>query len=263
MILALALLLLAPSPQTPHRRVDHSWTFGNYRLDAWYEQTGGRSYRILKNGDEVFSETAGEFRIVSVLRGKEIDLPEPKVADITADGIPELIIETFPRIHSCCFAYSVFSLGSRFRRVAHLTGFKSPLTFQDLNRDSIYEITGEDWAFTSWYASPRIVFGYARGEYRFARNFMRKPAPLPATLSAKAREFKKSQKFAGLPLPVQAYWFMLDLTYSGNLQAAWSVLDLMWPATDAAGKKDFRDGFMLRLRQSRYWPEISAMNGIS
>jgi hypothetical protein len=50
---------------------------------------------------------------------------------------------------------------------------------------------------------------------------------------------------------------MLDLIYSGNMRSAWSFLDLMWPQRDAQGKADFRDAFVVQLRESPIGPKFN------
>jgi hypothetical protein len=260
MLLQIVIAMALTEPQAA--AADEGWSVGHYKIEIRSEQSGERGYRILKDNQQVFAQTPGQVRIISVFRGREIDSEEPKTTDITGDGIPDMIVEGFPRFQSCCFSYAIFSLGTRFRQIAALTGFRSPLTFQDLNRDSIYEITGEDWTFTSWYASPRIIFAYNGREYRFAPNRMRRLPPTSAALAAKAKTVARAQKVAGLSLPAEAYWFMLDLVYGGNVRSAWKFLDLLWPVRDSAGKADFREGFMMQLRRSPYWPEIRALNAI-
>jgi hypothetical protein len=253
-------LLLAVSPASG-AATDGQWTFGDYQVVAWYPNAMTSGYRILQKGDEVFSTTTAGFRIISVAHGKEVDLPQPTVSDITGDGAADLIVEEYPHEAGCCWAYSIFQLGANFREIAHLSGFKSPMTFEDVNRNAVYEITGEDWSFNDWYSSAPIVFGYVRGEYRLATGLMRRPAPSAATLAAQARKFNAAVKPAGLAAPPEAYQYMLDLVYSGNAKSAWRLLELLQLGKAAQDKTAFHDDFVEHLKASPYWDAIHNLNG--
>jgi hypothetical protein len=240
---------------------DGRWTFGDYQVIAWYPNAVTAGYRILQKGDEVFSTTTAGFRIISVARGKEVELPQPAVSDITGDGAPDLIVEEYPHEAGCCWAYSIFQLGANFRQMAHVSGFTSPMTFEDVNRNSVYEITGQDWSFNDWYATAPIILGHIRGEYRLATGLMRRPAPSAAVLATKARKFNAAAKPAGLAVAPEAYQYMLDLVYSGNAKSAWRLLDLLQLAKDAQDKAAFRDDFVEHLKASPYWDAIHDLNG--
>jgi hypothetical protein len=238
-------------------------SFGDYQLVTWYPMGPGIGYRILKNGEEVFSTTVAGFRVISVSHGKEVDTSQPKATDITGDGVPDLIIEEFPRLPGCCWTYSIFGLGQEFHEIAHLSGFSGPMTFEDVNHNSEYEITGVDTSFGCWYASPRIVFGYIRKEYRLATGLMRHPSPSLDVLAGKAREFSRATKPAGFAIAPEAYQYLLDLAYSGNMKSAWRLVDLLWPAKDAKTKPAFHQDFLDHLQESPYWDQIRIMNGMS
>jgi hypothetical protein len=237
------------------------WSVGQYKLAIAYDSTGDTRLSVSKGGEEVFSKNVGQYWFITVARGKQTGtLKEPSTADVTGDGIPDLVIEQSPRRLACCWSYTVLSLGPTFKEVASAGGFPSPMTFEDVNKDGRYELVGDDWTFFSWYASPRLILHLDKGEYRLATNLMRKRAPTNAELAAKARENKTATLYAGFPVPPEIYRDMLDLIYSGNAPAAWKLLDQVLPSDDAA-KKKFVEEITEQLKKSPYGAEILAMNG--
>src|ERR1051326_8412663 len=121
------------------------WTIGQYKVESSYDRAGDRRFSILKDGKELYSETAGQFWFVNVAHGKQTGTShDPKVADITGDGVPDLIVEEFPLQVECCWSYSVFSLGPTFKRLAKVEGLHSPMMFEDVNQDGVYELVGDE-----------------------------------------------------------------------------------------------------------------------
>jgi hypothetical protein len=236
------------------------WSLGQYKVESTYDSAGGRRYSILKDGQQLFTERPGQFWFVTVAKGKQTGTSqEPKTADINADGAPDLIVEQFPTGRQCCWSYNIFSLGSTFKELAKAEGFSSPVTFEDVNGDAIYEIVTEDSTFFSWLASPRVVLRYDKGRYVLATNLMRRTAPTPVQLAAKAKEFKGATVYGDIPVAPEVYRYMLDLIYSGNAASAWAFLDLAW-SQDSPGKTEFINRLKNQLKTSPYWPELSAMN---
>jgi hypothetical protein len=238
---------------------DQSWTVGKYKVETAYEKNGERRLSIVKGGAEVYSKTAGQFWFISASKGKGKSSYDPVASDVTGDGVPDLVLETFPRSGTCCWSYTIVSLGTQVKEVASAGGFPSPMDLQDVNGDGVYEITGDDWSFYSWYASPRFVLRNDKGEFHLASHLMRRPAPTRAELTAKAAEFRKATVYAGFPVAPEVYRYMLDLIYSGNDEAAWAFLDMAWPKQNP-GKKEFLESFKQQLAKSPFWPEILAMN---
>jgi hypothetical protein len=258
-VLAL-ILVIGLFPQESQPNTERSWHFGHYRVQASNDVIGSNGYRIYKDAEQVFAADPAGFDIISVSKGKQLRPNEPTVTDITGDGIPDLIIEEYPRNPGCCFGYSIFSLGTKFRQISHLSGLATSLTFQDVNRDGIYEIVGEDWSFLSHYASPQIVFGYRNGEYQMATTLMRKAPPTPLVLAARSRKLAAIVPPPGSAVPYELYEYMLELVYGGNAQSAWQALERVWPK-GKPGKAEFRQDFLSELEKSPFWPQIRRMNG--
>src|SRR5689334_21841279 len=116
-VLAL-ILFLVTVPQDAQPNTERAWHFGHYKVQASNEVIGSNGYRIYKDGEQVFAGDPAGFDIISVSKGKEVQLNEPTVSDITGDGVPDLIIEEYPRNPGCCFTYAIFSLGTKFREIS-------------------------------------------------------------------------------------------------------------------------------------------------
>jgi hypothetical protein len=94
---------------------------------------------------------------------------------------------------------------------------------------------------------------------------MRKPGPTRQELQGMAGDFKA--KFANAFKYVDDKWVapyemwgkMLDLIYSGNMDAAWKLCDLSWPANHP-GKQRFLNDFKKRLATSSYFATINQLN---
>lgn len=256
LITVFSLWPLATGPQPD------DWTIGQYKVESSYDRAGDRRFTILKDGKELYSERAGQFWFVDVAHGKETGTShDPKPTDITGDGIPDLVVEEFPLHVECCWSYSIFSLGPNFKLEAKVEGLHSPMTFEDVNHDGVYELVGDDPTFYSWYASPRVVLKYdkAQATYEFATNLMKKAPPTEAQMVEKQKEFAKATVYAGFPVAPQIYGYMLDLIYSGNASSAWTFLNLAWPKQQT-DKKEFIDEIMQQLKKSPYWKELQEMN---
>jgi hypothetical protein len=52
---------------------------------------------------------------------------------------------------------------------------------------------------------------------------------------------------------------MLDLIYSGHGELAWRFYRAAW-RPGVAGEEEFLGLFKMRLKQSRYWPYLKALN---
>ena len=259
MLLAIVAFLTL-SPVLNAATHENEWTVGRYQLETSYESNGDRRLTILKDGKDVYSKAMGQFWFVSLDRGNQTGTgSEPVTADVNGDGIQDLVIEHFPRHAQCCWGYTIVSLGETPKELANLEGFPSPLTFHDVNADGIYEVITDDWNYYSWYASPRVIFRYENGEYKLASNLMKRPAPTPRELAAKAAEFRKAPLYNALPVPLEVYRYMLDLIYSGNEKSAWAFLNRVWPA-QRTDKQQFIESFKEQLAKSRFWPEVHNMS---
>ena len=106
--------------------------------------------------------------------------------------------------------------------------------------------------------SPTIILRYQNGRYLPDLEKMKKPAPSKLELAGMAKGFQA--KFVGvqklLPedkwsAPYEMWQKMLDLIYSGNMDSAWKLCDLSWPAKHP-GKATFLKEFKRQLMTSPF-----------
>ena len=163
--------------------------------------------------------------------------------DITADGVPELIVMTYTGGAHCCSGVTVFSLGDTPTKILETRPSNCGGQFQDLDGDGVLEfVTCDDifaYTYCPYAASPlaQVVLayapdtGYVPASPRFAD---RSAADLP-TLTAQAEaatpgglgEWDNTTKCGVLPL-------VLFLLYSGQPEQAWSELARVYTYPDAA-----------------------------
>src|SRR4051812_20974525 len=118
----IAILTLSPAANaaTPE---DH-WTVGHYQIESSYETNGDRRLTIVKDGRTVYSKSMGQFSFLSLSHGKQTgSQSDPVAEDINGDGIPDLVMEHFPKSASCCFGYTIVSLGETPKELAEIDGF--------------------------------------------------------------------------------------------------------------------------------------------
>src|SRR5689334_5351187 len=82
------------------------WSIGQYKVESSYDSSGDRRLVISRDGHELYNERAGQFWFLTVSNGKQTGTShDPVVADITGDGVPDLVVEEFPMHLECCWSY--------------------------------------------------------------------------------------------------------------------------------------------------------------
>jgi hypothetical protein len=244
-------------------------------------------FEILHNGKVVYSRDfegeSDEISIISPLIAGESEPVSgklPMTRDITGDGTPDLVVLDYTGGAHCCYEYSIFSLGDQFKKLATLDGRDSPMTFQDMDGDGVFEVRGRDSTFAYWNAAfvdsvlPEVVLSFRDGRYELASHIMRSPAPDRSILDARIRQIRQDMRpqSPDTPSPLNlspSLWnVMLDLVYSGNGNLAWKVLEEAWPAGKAAWsihegevtRDQFLERFKRQLATSPYWRDIKKLN---
>ncbi|HEY9867644.1 MAG TPA: VCBS repeat-containing protein [Candidatus Obscuribacterales bacterium] len=244
-------------------------------------------FEILHNGKVVYSKDfEGESDDISIIspliagESEPVSGTLPMTRDITGDGIPDLVVLDYTGGAHCCYEYSIFSLGDQFKKLATLDGRDSPMTFQDIDGDGVFEVRGRDSTFAYWNAAfvdsvlPAIVLRFREGKYELASNIMRSPAPERSLLEERIRQIREDMKpqspgtSSPLNLSPSLWNCMLELVYSGNGNLAWKVLEEVWPAGKAAwsihegevSRDQFLRRFKSQLATSPYWPDIKELN---
>jgi hypothetical protein len=163
-------------------------------------------------------------------------------SDITGDGSPEAIIETYSGGAHCCFSTVVYSLGERMELVLETPASNCGGEFRDLDGDGVAEFVTCDDRFAYTYcpfaASPVVTAvlayepgqGYGPASARFPEFYTE--AIAKATTQAEAAqpgalgEWDATTKCAVLPL-------VLAYLYAGQPERAWSELERLYTFPDA------------------------------
>ena len=170
----------------------------------------------------------------------------------------------------CCLFFHIFEIGDEFRHIQTIDLAHSDLAdFKNLDRDPALELPINDWTFAYWKTgfagspAPEVILKYSRsrGKYEMAPGLMRKPARSPEELKETATKIRLLQEWKDteMRIPVELWAEMLDLIYTGNMNQAWKLVDLAWPA-ELKGKQEFLDEFKAQLKTSKLWKEIVKMN---
>jgi hypothetical protein len=109
---------------------------------------------------------------------------------------------------------------------------------------------------------------------------MKEPSPTLEELEKKAVDLRESAEKVKAPLPhggmlnnpyfmePDAWFYIIDLIYSGNGNSAWTFLDMYWvvPPEDEKfrekqrEKREFISTFKKQLAKSLYWKDIKVLN---
>ncbi len=278
-------------------RVIETWRVGGYVveivdfLSIEHQRVKGKTIRRLvkrseyqyarfrKNGIYLDCLIGERLRIdprdtLSVLEWGEDGVRSRLGANVTGGRAPNLLILD---VGFRTYTMHVFELGRTPVKLAQIDGDESDILLIQLDDDPALEATLKDTQYTNWRsfagdsAYPMAILKFDREgrRYRFAAELMRLSPPSPAYLEAFARELREDPIWHGEyprtpanrfpPMLPQA---MLDLIYSGNLPAARRLLEMAWnPALK--GREDFYvDLVECRLRDSRFWPDVAALNNL-
>ena len=270
----------APVPVTPH----FEQTSLPYVVRIYFDKSGDGNdayYEILRDDKPVYKQRAhgkGEKFFIGTMYPDDPDAPLVKMgADITGEGVPDLVISEWTGGANCCLRFHIFEIGPTFRKICVIDAEfgDQPPHFAHLDKDSRsrgLQVMISDWTFVNWHSdfadspAPKVILRYSDGTYRISPDLMRTPAPTAARdLDAKAAEvraYPASAKGGAWPrasVAPELWATMLDLIYSGHEADAWKFLDAAWPPK-VSGKDAFVRDFRSQLTKSPYWPAVTAMN---
>ncbi|MCX5842259.1 MAG: hypothetical protein NT022_00655 [Deltaproteobacteria bacterium] len=243
-----------------HCKFESGWT-GYFEI--YHKDRKVYSERI-KEGDFSIDENMSD-----VLFGSSL-LPPPG-KDINGDGIPEIVMQRHvggPQFQGH-YSYSIYSLGRRVKKLATLEGGHSPMQFKDLDGDGHYEVIGYDWAFAYFLGTfgtsphPVVILKWQGGRYHLDYKRMKKPSPTHEELIKKAMNLRESDE--PYFMNIEAWYYIIDLIYSGNGNSAWKFLDMYWvippEERQLRKKREFISVFKKQLVKSLYWKDLRILNG--
>ena len=215
------------------------------------------------------------------------DIPAPG-KDINGDGIPEMVMERHLGTHqnNNRIFYPIYSIGKKVRKLVTIDGMYSTMEFADLDGDGRYEMTGEDWVLAYFFGDfvssphPTIILKWQKGAYHLGYKLMKKTSPTKKELKKKADELKKAFDEENGPFlegyivnapdyqHAEAWFYLVDLIYSGNAKSAWAFLDMYWVIPPGCTKfkerkqekRDFVAALKKQLSRSFYWKDLKALN---
>lgn len=182
------------------------------------------------------------------------------MTDVTGDGNPDVVVETYSGGAHCCSTTRIISMGPSPRELAVIETQSEGLRFESGDEPGRMVLITADPTFEYWMtayvssARPGLVLRFDGEKLGPDGARMSRPAPAAAVLAdAKAQVSARSAPGMG-PDPV--LWVtMLDLMYSGHEAEAWLFFEDAWPAS-LTGKDEFRRAFESQLAKSPWWPRV-------
>ena len=245
------------------------WFLDNYRIGITRIPDVGQSVVFVAVYDEVlFSGTDNQWSIYTEFNS-HIALGD----DITGDGIPNLVLQSYSGGAHCCLTLWLFEAGERFRLVGAYGGGDYPVRFRQLDDEPGMEMIQFENAFAYWYVgfasapAPQVYFRWQGEDYVPAPDLMRLPPPEQNELQDIAATYQDHEQWQKkwtddrMPVPTAFLGVLLDLTYSGNLEAANELLTMTWPA-DLEGRDAFRYEFFCQLQRANFWDIVAPLNGL-
>ena len=248
--------------------------------------------QIFKGGTLIYSNSSHSFNEPEAApppdAGGTTLIPPSPGANITGNGIPNLVISSYSGGAHCCSTYHIFELGDEFRVVDTIYAGHGEAVFADVDGDGIPEIQVQEWGYAYAFASfadspaPDIILRYADGKYRVATELMFTEAPTAEEFTAMVTEINTiyAKAPSGSDEPIQPgewgsepiLWKeMLDLAYKGHVDLALKLFNTCWQA-DWKNQTTVSDTFWNQVAQSQYgravveaqgfgFPEVKAEEG--
>ncbi len=210
--------------------------------------TDVNAYRVqlwLRQGEDFYS--TGNILTISSLGAEQTQLDyvidqQLNLQDVTADGLPELIVNEYSGGAHCCFTTRVFQFQPNLTRLLESIPSNCGGRFEDLRADGVPEfLTCDDrWAYRYCpYAMsplPLVVL-----EYRMGQGYVNASASYPekyteetARLLALAETAPSNQDAFDGTSKCAVLHLVLNLLYQGDAQSAWTAFDQYYTYPDAA-----------------------------
>lgn len=235
-------------------------------------QDGLGCFEILRSGEQVYFQKGVIFGLRS--GGDEFNTNSPIFMgqSILGNNQPNLVISEINGGNNSLCDYYIFEIGPTFKFITKIKDSGGG-EFKDLRGHGDFDlITTDEVTFDYWNCCgaasphPTVILRYQEGKFRPDLERMKKPEPTEHQLEEWATGFKlkfvdcqKDYEFKSWSAPYEMWDKMLDLIYSGNMDLAWRLCDLSWPANHP-GKANFLKEFKKELATSPYYKSIKLMN---
>ena len=233
--------------------------FNEYRVATYENEEGDHQTLEIRRAGALLHSIEGFRFAIGHVADSELAKRTPVGSDITARGVPMLVVSEWTGGAHCCFRFHLFEVGTQFRFLQTIdAGHGDQSRFENLDPDPALEFQMNDWTFAYWRTSfaqspaPRVILKFSEGQYRLSPALMRKVPSSESALRQKAAELASSDAWnAGGQPPVELWVEMLDLIYAGNSREAWELLLMSWPANNA-DRADFEREFRAQLARSPF-----------
>lgn len=262
----------ARAPERYH--LSDELSFKDYTVRVYEsDETVEGVFEVLRRGRRVYSASGGRFGIDQLHHDDKTHILTRMGRSITGDSQPNLVVAEWTGGAHCCSVFRIFEIGARFKLLDTVDAADSAEpAFRDLRGDGNLDLVMNDHTFAYWNAcfvaspAPEVILRYRDGKYALDLELMRKPAPTTAALRAQADELRHEFEPDGYldgndrwQAPPALWGAMLDLIYTGHVDAAWQLCDEVWPA-DWPGKPVFQREFMEELATSPYFEDLMRLN---
>jgi len=241
---------------------EHTWGEYTFRLYSEKDSDYVGGYEILLNNQVVYSKYSTDARIES----------SGVIDNMMGEGTKNVIISSYSGGAHCCHDSLILSINEdKIDEIDYLNGAHAPFEFTDLNGDGVYEAIGYDWTFAYWLTSflqspaQEVILEYKNGKYTISEELMKKPPPSDEEFEA----LRSKVDINGDENGINLWGTMINLIYTGHSDIAWKFINEVWTKGEILqsisydeeySKEEFIKGFIVKLKSSRYWPEINKMN---
>lgn len=242
-------------------------TFKNYIVRIYQKKSSEAGYfEIFRNNEQIYRQE-GYYFFVGDSYKTEGDDPTSMGVDITGNSAPDLVISEWTGGSHCCKNYNIFEIGETFKKIdtietseggsfVNLDEDNTNLEFETTDAFTFINLRGYCLACTP---RPKVILQLQDGKYRVADKLMSTAPPSKEELQVKLEQIQNDVAWQSEFPPVELWWTMTDLIYTGNAKLARQFYDDVWPVTED-GKKKFLDEFNAEFAKSPYWDEIQRIN---
>src|SRR5690606_38183156 len=110
--------------------------------------------------------------------------------DVTGDGRPDFVLQSYSGGAHCCFYTLIIEREPEILLLAELDGAHAEVRLENLDQDPALEAVLLDWTFAYWKTSfadspaPQVILKLDETGYNGSAALMRGPAPTPEALAA-------------------------------------------------------------------------------